>query len=92
MVGSLKFQEFEWMDGSSYSWSWRPPPERSFLYIRKMRGLKKDVDAARAEFLQKVGYEYVSALTRKSNPIRRKRTPQGSNSQACTVTIDPDSE
>jgi len=46
-------------------------------YIRKMQGFKADVDAARAEFLQKVGYEYVSALTLKSNPVRRKNTPQG---------------
>ena len=47
------------------------------LFIRKMQGLKGAVDAARAEFLQKVGYEYVSALTRKSSPVRRKSTSEG---------------
>jgi len=47
------------------------------LFIRKVQGMKGDVDAARAEFLQQVGYEYVSTLTRKSSPVRRKNTPDG---------------
>lgn len=47
------------------------------LFIRKVRGMKGDVDAAQAEFLQKVGYEYVSTLTLKASPTRRKNTPEG---------------
>lgn len=48
------------------------------LFIRKAKGMKGDVDAARAEFLQQVGYGYVSSLTPASSPVRRKNTPQGS--------------
>ena len=60
------------------------------LYIRKMQGLKKDVDAARAEFLQKVGYEYVSALTRKSSPTRRKRLPKAASLTISRSTLNQD--
>ena len=60
------------------------------LYIRKMQGSKKDVDAARAEFLQKVGYEYVSALTRKSSPIRRKSTPKAASLTISRSTLSRD--
>ena len=47
------------------------------LFIRKVKGMKGDVDAARAEFLEKIGYQYVSALTWKSSPVRRKSAPEG---------------
>lgn len=47
------------------------------LFIKKMMKLRVEVDAARAEFLQRTGYQYVSALTSKANPTRRKETPNG---------------
>jgi hypothetical protein len=47
------------------------------LFIKKMQGLKGEVDAAKADFLQQVGYEYASMLTVGSKPSREKSTPQG---------------
>jgi hypothetical protein len=48
------------------------------ITIRKTRAMKGDVDDARAAFRQQVGYEYVSALTRKATEHgRRKDTPDG---------------
>ncbi|HZE98022.1 MAG TPA: hypothetical protein VE981_13415 [Planctomycetota bacterium] len=47
------------------------------LFIRKVAGMKGEVDAARAEFLQKVGYEYASGLTVGKPAGREKITPDG---------------
>jgi hypothetical protein len=47
------------------------------LFIKKVRGLKGQVDAAKAEFRQQVGYEYASTLTVGQPPTRTKDTPQG---------------
>ena len=47
------------------------------LFIKKMMGLRGEVDAAKAEFLHQVGYEYASALTLNPSPHREKSTPQG---------------
>jgi hypothetical protein len=47
------------------------------LFIKKMQGLKGEVNAAKADFLQQVGYEYASVLTVGSKPSRQKTTPQG---------------
>src|SRR5207302_344055 len=59
------------------------------LFVRKTQGMKRDVDAARAEFLQRVGYEYVSALTPKSSLARRKNTPEGAISHYFDVYSEP---
>jgi hypothetical protein len=47
------------------------------LLVKKLTGMRKEVDAARAEFLQRTGYAYVSALTLKANPTRQKDTQSG---------------
>jgi hypothetical protein len=47
------------------------------LFVAKMKRLKGEVDAARAEFLQRTGYPYASALTLKGSPTRQKETPNG---------------
>lgn len=47
------------------------------LLIKKMMKLRGEVDAARAEFLQRTGYQYVSALTLKAAPTRQKETQNG---------------
>lgn len=47
------------------------------LLVKKLAGMRKEVDAAKAEFLQRTGYEYVSMLTLKANPTRQKETPGG---------------
>src|SRR5438045_8127055 len=47
------------------------------LLVRKTQGMKGEVDAARVDFLQRVGYEYASALTPKSTMARHKNTPEG---------------
>ncbi len=48
-----------------------------WMFIRKVAGMKGDVDAAKAEFQQQVGYEYASGLTVGKDPTRRKSTPDG---------------
>jgi len=47
------------------------------LFVKKMMGLKTEVDAARADFMKEVGYEYASALRPSPSPSRQKNTAQG---------------
>jgi hypothetical protein len=59
------------------------------LFIRRIQRMKGAVTAARAEFQQQVGYEYVSALTPKASPARRKTTPEGIFTHYFSVYSEP---
>lgn len=58
------------------------------LIIKQMSGVRAAVDAARAEFLQKVGYAWASALGGDPSRTRSKQTPSGVLSHTFDARVD----